>query len=308
MVNGFVIFKKTILKAVYLAALTATFLLGITTFIAFTALFDFHKKKGEHLGLSLEPFYERLVTVFSQLREFTLNSFLDFSGNPQVINAFSNSYKILGISLVTIIAFGSLIAFLVVLSPIRLRSILLRFLDYFESLPDLLFIFAINMLNIFLLKEFNIKIFPMYGFGSARPVAFPVIVISFLPAVLFGLYLLKNIEEEEEEQYIHFGMAKGLSKIYLYSIYMIRNILPVFTIKFRMLLYMLLSNLILVEHMYHYEITLTNLIMMEMFMGKNALTLIYSIVIFILPAILLEYLIKFSVKMLVIRKSGEIQI
>lgn len=308
MVTGFSILKKTIVKVVYLAALIATFLLGITTFIALTALFDFDKKKGEHLGLTIEPFYERLETVFSQLKEFTLKSFLDFSGNPQVINAFSNSYKVLGISVVTIIAFGSLIAFLVVLSPLRLRSMLHRFLDYFEGLPDLLFIFAINMLNIYLLNEFNFKIFRMYGFGSARPVAFPVIVISFLPAVLFGLYLLKNMEEEEEEHYIQFGMAKGLTKIYLYSIYMIRNILPVFTIKFRMIIYMLLSNLILVEHMYHYETTLTNLIMFEMFRGEHVLTLIYSIVIFISPAIILEYLIKLSVKMLVIRKRGALQI
>ncbi len=308
MINRFEVLKKIILKVVYYGAITGTFLLGITTFIAFTALFDLDKKKGEHLGLSFEPFYQRLKTISAQLMEFTPKSFLDYSGNPKVIDATINSYKVLGISIATIIILGSIIAFLVILSPPRLRRMLHRFLDYFEGLPDLMFIFIINMLNIYLLKEFHYKIFPMYGFGSAQPVAFPVIVISFLPAVLFGLFLIKSLEDEEEKHYVQFGMAKGLSKVYLYSIYMTRNILPVFTIKFRMILYMLLSNLILVEHMYHYNTTLTNLIVYEMFRGEHVLTLIYSIVIFISPAIILEHLIKLSVKMLVIRKRGALQI
>ena len=306
--NTLMMFVKVIKKASYYMALTGTFLLGIASFLAFKSLFDFDKKKGEHLGLSLEPFYQQLKTIFVQLMDFTPNSFLDFTGNPKVIDAFVHSYKILGISLGTIIVLGSFTAFLIILAPVKLRRILHKFLDYFEGLPDLLFIFSINMLNIYLLKEFNFKIFPMYGFGSAQPVAFPVIVISFLPAVLFALFLLKSMEDEEEEHYVQFGISKGLSKVYLYSTYISRNILPVFTLKFRMILYMLLSNLILVEQMYYYNNALTNLIMFQMFRGDNVLTLIYSIVIFILPVIIFEYLIKVIVKVLVIRKRGDLQI
>lgn len=184
--NGFWIVKKVITKALYTLALIGTFLLGIAFLLSFTSIFNFDRKPGEHLAISFEEFTLRLQTIFTQLMDFSFKSVLDFVKNPNVLDGFINSYKVLGMSLVAIIMLGSIIGFMVILLPIKLRRRFHQFLDYFEGLPDLLFIFIINMLNIYLLKEFNFKVFPMYGFGSFQPVAFPVIVTSFLPAILFG--------------------------------------------------------------------------------------------------------------------------
>ncbi|WP_226085018.1 hypothetical protein [Mesobacillus sp. S13] len=274
MKNGFRILMKALIKVLYSLALIITSLLGIVSLLSFTALFNL--KNGEHLAIS--------------------------------IDGFLNSYQVLGISLATIILLGSLIGFLVILSPIKLRKRLHQFLDYFEGLPDLLFIFIINMLNIYLLKEFNFKIFPMYGFGSSQPLAFPVIVTSFLPAVLYALYLIKCMEEEEQAHYVHLGYSKGLSRVYLYFVYILRNILPILSLKFQVILYMLLSNLILVEHMYHYETTLTNQILFQVFRGEHVLPLIYGIGILILPIIMFEVLIKLVVRETVTRRRGEFQL
>jgi peptide/nickel transport system permease protein len=293
-------FKKT----AYYLVMTGIFILGSAFFLSFTYLFDFNKKEGEHLGFSIDGFYKQLKNVLSQFMDFSPESFIEYAANPALLDGFLHSYTILGISLAIIIIVGSMISFIVMLSPVNLRRKLHHLLDFFEGLPDLVFIFAINMFNIFLLKEYNFKIFPMYGLGSTQPIAFPVIVISFLPAILFGLFLLKSMEDEEQEHYIQLGIAKGLRKSYVYMIHMTRNIFPVFIIKFRIILYMLLSNLVLVEHMYYYETAHTNQIMMEMFRGEHVLSLIYSIVMFVLPVILLEYLIKLIVKVTVIRKRG----
>jgi peptide/nickel transport system permease protein len=308
MKNGFWLLKKAITKALYGLALIGTSLLGIASLLSFTALFNFDRRNGEHLALSIDGFLHQFQLIFSQLLDFSFNSILDYAKSPNVLDGFMNSYRILGISLATIILLGSIIGFLVILSPIKLRKRFHQFLDYFEGLPDLLFIFIINMLNIYLLKEFNFKIFPMYGFGSSQPVAFPVIVTSFLPAVLYGLYLIKCMEEEEQAHYVLLGYSKGLSRAYLYFVYILRNILPVLSLKFRVILYMLLSNLILVEHMYHYETTLTNQILNQVFRGEHVLPLIYGIGILILPVILLEFLIKLLVRETVIRKRGEFQL
>ncbi|MCM3575079.1 hypothetical protein M3172_17930 [Mesobacillus subterraneus] len=306
--NGFWTIKKVFTKAFYTLALIGTFLLGIAFMLSFTSIFNFNRKPGEHLAISFEGFQLRLQTIFTQLMDFSFKSVLDFVKNPNVLDGFINSYKVLGLSLVAIILLGSIIGFIVILLPIKLRRRFHQFLDYFEGLPDLLFIFIINMLNIYLLKEFNFKIFPMYGFGSLQPVAFPVIVTSFLPAVLFGLYLIKCMEEEEVAHYVQLGYSKGLSRFYLYSVYMLRNILPVLSLKFRVILYMMLSNLILVEHMYHYKTTLTNQILDQVFRGEHVLPLIYAIIILILPVIILEFLINLIVKETVIRKRGEFQL
>ncbi|GAM13524.1 hypothetical protein [Mesobacillus selenatarsenatis] len=308
MINGLWILKNVFTKALYILALIGTFLLGISFLLSFTAIFNFDRKPGEHLAISFDGVQLRLQTIFTQLMDFSFKDVFDYVKNPNVLDGFMNSYKVLGISLVAIIMLGCMIGFLVILLPIKLRRRFHQFLDYFEGLPDLLFIFIINMLNIYLLKEFNFKVFSMYGFGSSQPVAFPVIVTSFLPAVLFGLYLIKCMEEEEQAHYVQLGYSKGLSRPYLYSVYMLRNILPVLSLKFRVILYMMLSNLILIEHMYHYNITLTNQIIEQVFRGQHVLPLIYGIGILIFPVILLEYLIKLIVKETVIRKRGEFQL
>ena len=308
MKNGFRFLKKAINKVLYSLALIGASLLGIASLLSFTALFNFNRKNGEHLALSIDGFKLQFQMIFSQLSDFSFNSVLTYAKNPKVLDGFLNSYQVLGISLAAIILLGSMIGFLVTLSPIKLRKRLHQFLDYFEGLPDLLFIFIINMLNIYLLKEFNFKIFPMYGFGSSQPVAFPVIVTSFLPAILYALYLIKCMEEEEQAHYVHLGYSKGLSRIYLYFVYILLNILPILSLKFRVILYMLLSNLILVEHMYHYETTLTNQILYQVFRGEHVLPLIYGIGILILPVIMFEFLIKLVVKETVIRKRGEFQL
>lgn len=305
MENVIRILKKAINKVLYSLALIGTSLFGIASLLSFTALFNLNRKNGEHLALSIDGFQDHFQMIFSQLLDFRFNSVLTYAKNPKVLDGFLNSYLVLGLSLATILLLGSMIGFLVILSPIKLRKRLHQFLDYFEGLPDLLFIFIINMLNIYLLKEFNFKIFPMYGFGSSQPVAFPVIITSFLPAVIYGLYLIKCMEEEEQAHYIHLGYSKGLSRAYIYFVYILRNILPIISLKFRVILYMLLSNLILVEHMYHYEITLTNQILYQVFTGEHVLPLIYGIGILILPIIMFEFLIKLVVRETVIRKRGE---
>lgn len=296
------------LKAAYYLALAGTFIIGLAFFLSFIYLFDFEKKQGEHLGLSPKRFFGQFKNILDQFMDFKPQNFFDYAFNPKFLDGFFHSYTILGISLAIIICAGGLIAFWGMLSPLKIRRRLHGFLDFFEGLPDLVFIFAVNMLNITLLKQYNYKIFSLYGFGSNQPIVFPVIVISFLPAILFGLYLLKSMEDEEQEQYILVGFSKGLAKSYLYFIHMTRNILPVFMIKFRLILYMLLSNLVLVEHMYFYETAITNEIMIQMFRGEHALTLIYSIIMFLLPVILLEFILKFVVTITVIRKLGEIRI
>ncbi|MEH7886963.1 ABC transporter permease [Bacillus sp. JJ1609] len=308
MKKGILILFSSLRKVTYYMLLFATFIFGIGFFLSFVSLFDLGKKQGEHLSLSFKRFYNDFKEVLSQLKDIKSQSFEDYVTNSQVLDGYIHSYTILGISLAIIIVGGSLIAFTVMLSPYKLRKKLQAFLDLFEGLPDLMFIYAINMLNIFLYKEYNMKIFTMYGLGSNQPIAFPVIVISFLPAILFGVFLLKSMEDEEQELYIQVGLSKGLTKGYLYSVHMIRNILPVFMLKFRSILYMLLSNLVLVEFMYFYEQAHTSILIRHVFMDDHVLLLIYSIIMLILPVILFEYLVRTIVKYTVVRKRGEIQL
>lgn len=300
----FIALKKT----AYYLLLIATFLFGIAVFLSLPLLFDLGKKPGEHLGFAFDVLTKEMKHVLNQMMDYKSHSFIEYATSPQVLDGFLHSYTILSISLVIIVLAGSAIAFAVMLSPYRLRKILRTILDLFEGLPDLIFIFIINMVIIYLYQEYNIKLLTMYGFGSNQPIVFPVILISFLPSILFGVFLLKSMEDEEQELYILVGFSKGLTKGYLYTVHMIRNVLPVFTLKFRSILYMLLSNLVLVEFMYFYEQAHTSKLLLHIFMGDHVLLLLYSIIMLILPVIIIESVIRLVVKYTVLRKRGEIQL
>lgn len=295
-------------KTLYYLMLALCFLAGIAVFLSFTSLFDLNKKQGEHLGFAFKQFSEDLMQMMKQFLDYKKHSFSDYAANMQVMDGYLHSYTILGFSIVITIVVGTIIAFAVMLSPLRVRNRLKAILDLFEGLPDLIFIFAINMLNIYLYQEHSIKIFRMYGLGSYQPVIFPVIVISFLPAILFAVFLIKSMEDEEQEQYIQVGLSKGLTKGYLYTVHMVRNVLPVFMLKFRSILYLLLSNLVLVEHMYFYEQTHTSNLLRHVYLGDHVLLLLYSITMLILPVILVENVIRLLVISTVTKKRGEIQL
>jgi peptide/nickel transport system permease protein len=308
MKNVSVILLALLYKTLYYAVLFISFIFGLVFLLSFTTLFDLDKKKGEHLGLSLKEFVTGFKSTMDQLWDIKSYSFTEYVFHPRIMDGFLHSYTILGFSLAVIVVFGTFLAFVVMLSPYKIRSKMKGFLDLFEGLPDLIFIFLINMMNIYLLKEYNYKIFSMYGFGSNQPIVFPVIVTSFLPAILFGLFLINSMEDEEKEQYIQLGFSKGLSKIYLFTIHMIRNTMPVFIIKARVILYMLLSNLVLVEHMYFYQTAHTTLIKYQLFRGDHVLPLLYSITMFILPVIVFEFGMNMIVKYTVVKKRGEFQL
>jgi len=298
----------TVKKTAYYLLLFGTFLLGIAVFLSLPLLFDLGKKPGEHLGFAFDELTKETKHVLNQMMDYKSHSFIEYATSSQVLDGFLYSYTILSISLVIIVLAGSTIAFAVMLSPYRLRKILTTILDIFEGLPDLIFIFIINMLIIYLYQEYNIKLLTMYGLGSNQPIVFPVILISFLPSILFGVFLLKSMEDEEQELYILVGFSKGLTKGYLYTVHMIRNVLPVFTLKFRSILYMLLSNLVLVEFMYFYDQAHTSILLMHLFMDEHVLLLLYSIMMLILPVIIMESVFRLVVKYTVLRKRGEIQL
>jgi peptide/nickel transport system permease protein len=308
MKKGMNILVTALKKTAYNLLLFATFLLGVAVFVSLPLLFDLGKKPGEHLGFAFDRLTKEMKNVLIQMMDYKSHSFIEYATSPQVLDGFLHSYTILSISLVIIILAGSAIAYAVMLSPYSLRKILRTFLDLFEGLPDLIFIFIINMLIIYLYQEYNIKLLTMYGLGSNQPIVFPVILISFLPSILFGVFLLKSMEDEEQELYILVGFSKGLTKGYLYTVHMIRNVLPVFALKFRSILYMLLSNLVLVEFMYFYDQAHTSILLMHLFMGDHVLLLLNSIMMLVLPVIILESLIRLIVKYTVLRKRGEIQL
>ena len=92
------------------------------------------------------------------------------------------------------------------------------------------------------------------------------------------------MEEEFERHYILLGQAKGLSKMQLLFNHLTRNIVPVVAIHFKTIIFMVLTNLVLVEHMFVLDgyVQVNNLLQTR---GASPVKIFYYVGVFMLPVI-----------------------
>jgi peptide/nickel transport system permease protein len=280
-------------------------ILGLAFFVSFPKLFQLSGTEKKHIQLDWNSFFTNFKETLAQFTELTDLSYSYHYLQGDTLDRYQYSYSIFGTSLLIVILGGLMIAFLIMLLPYKFRNKLIAMINIFSGVPDLVFIFLFNMLHIFLFREYRIKLFVLYGFGNIKPFLFPVIIIAILPIILFAGYLIKSMADEEEEQYILTGLSKGLSRLYIYPFHMARNILPIILIHFRTIVFTLLTNLVLVEHMYFIDGFSKELITQ---MNSGLMSLFYGVALFVLPVLLLELLCIIYVKTITVTRKGKLEI
>ena len=85
---------------------------------------------------------------------------------------------------------------------------------------------------------------------SEKSYLMPVLVVSLLPSFFMAQFLIKEIESEWEKDYVIFAKSKGLHNLTIYFKHILRNVLPMAVIQLRTLIWILLSNLVLIEYLF----------------------------------------------------------
>jgi peptide/nickel transport system permease protein len=275
-------------KIIHYPFLLLTSIAGLLFFMAFPRLFTFREPDSEHLGINLLSFLKVIGDTAMQIFKPSSWQFFETWNTETVIDRYTYSLELIFFSLLFTIFIGSVIAYLFMNLSFKQRLRVKNVLNFFEGIPDLLVIFLIQMFLFMLYREFQIRLVTMYGLAGKEPIIFPMIINSLLPSLFFAQYLIKVMEEEFEKHYILLGQAKGLSKFHLLSSHLTRNIVPVVSIHFKTIIFMVLTNLVLVEHMFVLDGYIQELNKLLQTQSTSPVSILFYVGVLMLPVIVAE--------------------
>lgn len=283
-------------KIIHYPFLLLTSIAGLLFFMSFPRLFAFRSTGSEHLGFNLEAFIKAITATAIQFSKPESWRIFDSWNQETVIDRYTYSLEIILVSLIFTIFIGSVIAYLFMSLPFKQRSKVKHVLNFFEGIPDLLMIFMMQMFLFTLFREFNIRLVTMYGLAGKEPLIFPMIINSLLPSLFFAQFLVKVMEDEFDKHYILLGQAKGLSGVQILFIHLTRNILPITSIHFKTIIFMVLTNLVLVEQMFVLDGYTKELYDLLLTQSISPVKIFFYVGVFMLPVIITERIVTITGK------------
>jgi peptide/nickel transport system permease protein len=231
---------------------------------------------------------------FSQYKEYVLNNLtwlIHVDAYPSILSFFEGdgmakyfyTMTILSVSLLIVILIGMFVATTIMLMPLSFRKRLSGFIDFTTTAPDLLIVFLLQYLVIFLYKTFHIKLFQLYGGNYTEPYFMPIVIVSFVPTIFLVQFLLKEFANEEQQDYVLFAIAKGTPLKTIYTKHIIRNIIPLLLIHLRTVIWFLLSSIIVVEYLFNIHGYVD--VLRSMY-GTRAISFVFGFFLFAVPVII----------------------
>ncbi|WP_423408147.1 ABC transporter permease subunit [Heyndrickxia sp. MSNUG] len=219
---------------------------GVILFLSIPRLFYVD---GSMLLYGPEFFIQSMREVIQQIYNFDAAPIISQWLTTSIADRYVYTLDILGLSLLAMIIGGVILTGIFIMTPKKIQSRVKDFINFSEAVPDLLIIFVLQYVVLYLYKETGIKLFRLYGL-SERSYLMPVVAVSLLPSFFMAQFLIKQIEEEWEKDYVIFAKSKGLPNLTIYFKHILRNIFPLAVIQLRTLIWVLLSNLVLIEYIF----------------------------------------------------------
>jgi peptide/nickel transport system permease protein len=152
--------------------------------------------------------------------------------------------------LVGAIIIGFFVAFIFIMFTIIshkfIKQPLNRTLQLLEVVPDIMFLFLIQLLVVFIYKQTGVLVMEFTRFDKDILV-FPILVLSILPAISFYRVMVMYIEEEESKTYVDFAKSKGIRHISILFKHILRNIAPNVFYYSKVIIWGTLSSLFVIE-------------------------------------------------------------
>ncbi|MEH7440751.1 ABC transporter permease subunit [Bacillus sp. JJ1122] len=219
---------------------------GVILFLSIPRLFYVD---GSKLLYGPGFFIQSMREVSQQIYNFDAAPIINQWLTTSIADRYVYTLDILGLSLLTMIIGGMMLTGIFIMTPKKVQSKVKDFINFSEAVPDLLIIFVLQYVVLYLYKETGIKLFRLYGL-SEKSYLMPVVAVSLLPSFFMAQFLIKQIEEEWEKDYVIFAKSKGLHNLTIYFMHILRNIFPLAVIQLRTLIWVLLSNLVLIEYIF----------------------------------------------------------
>jgi peptide/nickel transport system permease protein len=205
-------------------------------------------------------------------------SLIYFFGDP-----LTYSMTILVLALVTGLGGGLLFAVLSFLLPKAVVKPFNRLGNIIESIPDVLIAFGIQLLVVFIYKQFGFLLLQFSAVGNEEIFVLPILIIAILPFFSFYRIVLSMLEEEQQKDYVVLAQSKGLSKGYILFVHMLRNILPAAFLHTKVITWATMSTLPAIEYIMNLY-GITN-ILQDLLMSKEprSIEVFFILVSFFIP-------------------------
>lgn len=242
-------------------------------------------KDSVELNLNLFWMYAKGKAQF--LLQTNDPSYLHFFHELDIAGSYQYTMILLLVSLVCIFLLAIGMVLLIMIAPEKIRDRLKSMCNFFEAVPDLLVIFLFQFFVIMLYKNTGLKFLQLYGLFGHKPYFVPIVTVSFLPFFLLVQFLIRVMTEEQSQPYVLYVKAKGMGRSKTLLVHIIRNVLPMLILQLRTILWVLLSNIYLVEYMFNIN-GFTRQFQKLIFEGGDFASLVVCLLLLSIPLLVIE--------------------
>lgn len=169
---------------------------------------------------------------------------------PSILDAYFYSMSLLIGGFMMAIMMASLACLFFIRIPSYLRKVTFSAIDVLESLPDVFFIFSVQLFVVWFYKQTGVELALAYSTIDHQAILLPLLTLSIVP----GIYLLKMqlllIKEEKEKDYALFAKSKGLSDAFISFHHLFKNTVMECLAHLPVIILCLLTNLVVIEYLF----------------------------------------------------------
>ncbi|MBY6038311.1 ABC transporter permease subunit [Fictibacillus nanhaiensis] len=170
---------------------------------------------------------------------------------PGFWSIYSYSLTLLFAAFFIALVLGVIFALFIFLMPQRVSNKIRLFSFVFESIPDLLIVILMQFFIIWFFKKTNILLFQFVSFYDQKTYFVPILCLTVLPTLLILRILLLNMEDELGKLYVDTAKSKGMNRFQILWRHVLPNTLLSVFHQSRNILWFMLSNLLMVEYLFH---------------------------------------------------------
>ncbi|MEH7883451.1 ABC transporter permease subunit [Bacillus sp. JJ1609] len=233
------------------AQMVVQYIIGVFIFISIGSLPILLKDLELDVAGYITSIKELVVKIF-KLSSLTYDG--EHEMLPAIIDRYFFSLKTLSLSFVFAVILAFILSYIIVLFLKNKKDYILSFIEIIRTIPDIVGIFLLQSLFIWINKAYGVKLVQTVSLGSENQAFLLPLLSLSLPIFLFLIQVIVlKIFEELDKQYIAFAKAKGLSFLYLLNIHVIRNIQHDLLGHLKTIIWMMLSTLVIVEYIFNMD-------------------------------------------------------
>jgi len=241
----------------------------------------------DKVQININTFWSFVKSDLHSLTSINDPRYWEFVQTVDLAESYQYTMTILVLSLLLVTLLSVVISIIVFISPPKVRNLFRSIVNFFEAVPDLLIIFLFMFFVVTLYKTTGFKFLQLYGVFGKKPYFVPVMTVSFLPFFLLLQFLLKVITDEQNQLYVEYAIAKGIGQVRILGVHIFRNIFPLAISQLRSIVWVLLSNIYLVEFIFNINGFNQQLFKVVIY-GGNITTLVIFLFMLTIPLLIIE--------------------